>query len=346
MAKLLFITQKVDKNDDVLGFVHGWLREFAKHFERIIVICLQKGEYSFPQNVEVLSLGKENGTSRLKYVLNFYKYTWQERNKYDAVFVHMNPIYVLCGGLYWKIARKKILLWYLHPGLTLKLRLAHILSDKVITAVRGSFPLQNSSKVIAMGHGIDTNFFKKAENTSQIPHSILSLGRISPVKDIDLLIGALNLLKKDRFPFICRIVGNYSSEQQSYYQNLLKKVDACGLNGEVMFEKGVPYRQTPEIYNRHELFINLTPSGSFDKTILEAMACESLVLTSNRLFRGLIDEKLVCRENDPADVETHILSVLNLSQKEKISLGRELRNFVVQNHSLEQLAVKITSVIL
>jgi len=40
--KLLIITQKVDINDDVLGFMHGWIAEFAKHCEKLTVICLQK----------------------------------------------------------------------------------------------------------------------------------------------------------------------------------------------------------------------------------------------------------------------------------------------------------------
>jgi len=57
--KLLIITQTLDKNDPLLGFFHEWIRKFTEHFEEIIVICLQKGEYDFPGNVKVLSLGKE-----------------------------------------------------------------------------------------------------------------------------------------------------------------------------------------------------------------------------------------------------------------------------------------------
>src|SRR3990167_9977863 len=113
-VKLLIITQKVDVNDDILGFFHGWLEKFAKKFSKLTVICLEKGEYVLPQNVEVLSLGKEAGKSRLKYIFRFYKYIFKYRDDYDAVFVHMNPEYVVLGGLFWKIMRKKILLWYNH----------------------------------------------------------------------------------------------------------------------------------------------------------------------------------------------------------------------------------------
>ncbi|MCA9353483.1 hypothetical protein KC842_01250, partial [Candidatus Nomurabacteria bacterium] len=101
--KILIITQIVDKNDPILGFFHSWILEFAKNFESVIVVCLKKGEYNLPSNVEVLSLGKEEGVSRIKYLTRFYKYIFSKKNNYDSVFVHMNPIYVILGGVFWKM---------------------------------------------------------------------------------------------------------------------------------------------------------------------------------------------------------------------------------------------------
>ena len=57
--KLLILTQKVDKNDPILGFFHRWVEEFARHCEQVTVIALGVGEYDLPQNVRVFSLGKE-----------------------------------------------------------------------------------------------------------------------------------------------------------------------------------------------------------------------------------------------------------------------------------------------
>ena len=56
--KLLIITQKVDENDQLLGFFIDWIRLFSEKFERIIIICLEKGVFELPENVEVISLGK------------------------------------------------------------------------------------------------------------------------------------------------------------------------------------------------------------------------------------------------------------------------------------------------
>ncbi|HRH30994.1 MAG TPA: hypothetical protein PK886_02950, partial [Candidatus Paceibacterota bacterium] len=98
--KILITTQIIDTNDPILGFFHSWLKEFSKNFERVVVVCLKKGEFDLLENVEVLSLGKEGGVSRIKYIFNFYKYIFKERKNYDVVFVHMNEEYVLLGGIF------------------------------------------------------------------------------------------------------------------------------------------------------------------------------------------------------------------------------------------------------
>ena len=59
MANLLIITKTVDENDQLLGFFIGWLREFAKKYDRINVLCLEKGSFSLPENIKVISLGKD-----------------------------------------------------------------------------------------------------------------------------------------------------------------------------------------------------------------------------------------------------------------------------------------------
>src|SRR3989338_9595639 len=101
--QLLILTQKVDINDDILGFMHAWILKFAQACELVTVVCLEQGEHHLPANVKVLSLGKETGKSRLKYLFNFYRYIWRERKNYSAVFVHMNEIYVILGWLCWKL---------------------------------------------------------------------------------------------------------------------------------------------------------------------------------------------------------------------------------------------------
>src|SRR5580704_11376753 len=98
--RLLICTQAVDLDDPVLGFFHRWIAELSKRCERVHVICLKEGRHELPANVFVHSLGKEGGRSRVKYLLNFYRYIRELRGEYDAVFVHMNSEYVVLGGFF------------------------------------------------------------------------------------------------------------------------------------------------------------------------------------------------------------------------------------------------------
>src|SRR3989338_669213 len=143
--RLLIITQKVDEQDAVLGFMHGWVLEFARQAEKVSVICLEKGQVNLPENVQILSLGKERIKikdlrfkfgERLVYTWRFVRYIVQNRREYDAVLVHMNPEYIVLGGLFWKLWDKTVILWYAHKSTPWHLRLALLFTDIVFTSTK------------------------------------------------------------------------------------------------------------------------------------------------------------------------------------------------------------------
>lgn len=340
MAKLLFITQKVDSQDDVLGFVHLWISRMASRWDSITVVCLEKGGYDLPDNVKVLSLGKESGPSRFGYLARFFKYITSE--SYDSVFVHMNPLYAVLGGPFWRLTGKKVVLWYLHPQITLSLRLALLWANKVATANAGSFPLK-SPKVIAVGHGIPVDIFHNMD-ISRKPRSILVLSRISPVKNIDLIIESLKILKDENSDFSCTIIGDASPGQAHYLAGLKNKVQQYGLENVVEFKSGVPNHQAPDLYNQFEIFVNLTSQGSLDKTILEAMACEMLVVTTNKIFSGIAGI-LVAGDNLPETIAAKLAEALSQSKDEQIILGKQAREYVIQNHNLDTVILRITELL-
>jgi hypothetical protein len=68
--RVLMITQKVDLDDDILGFTHTWVNKLAEKVERLYVLALAVGRHSLRDNVELFSMGKERGNSRSKCLVN------------------------------------------------------------------------------------------------------------------------------------------------------------------------------------------------------------------------------------------------------------------------------------
>ena len=334
---LLIITQKVDKNDSVLGFFHGWLEEFSKNYDSVTVIALEVYNHKLPSNVRVFSLGKETGKSRLKYLYRFYKYILTERKSYYVVFVHMNQEYVLLGSLVWKILGKKIFFWRNHPNGSILTTISSKLSNKVFYTSKFSFVARYKNAVI-MPAGIDTEFFCRDENINKRKGSILYLGRLSKIKKPGILIEAFNFLHKQGIKFSASLVGEAISDaEKKDLLDLKRKVSEYGLDGIINFLPAVPHWETKKFYNENEIYVNLTVTGSLDKTIVESMVCESFVLTSNRSFEGEINNIHLFKENDVSDLALKLKSALSLTSPELSSLGGELRSYAVKKHSLKAL---------
>ncbi|MDE1919376.1 MAG: glycosyltransferase [Patescibacteria group bacterium] len=279
--KLLICTQAVDVGDSDLGFFVRWIEEFARRCEKVVVICLREGTHSLPHNVTIIPLGAEGRTQRAG---EFISLAWTLRNDYDAVFVHMNPEYVIAAGLLWRLMHKRIALWYTHKAVNLRLRLASVIADMIFTASKESFRLR-TDKLRVMGHGIDTDFFSPDPRTAR-EDWLLSVGRLMKSKRHDL---AIRLAAREGRAL--RIAGE--GPERVRLENL-----AHELHASVRFLGGLTQAQLRDEYRRAAYFIHTSETGSLDKVVLEALACGLPVRTNDPALKMLENE-------DPAYVREH-----------------------------------------
>lgn len=344
--RLLIVTQKVDNGDPILGFFHRWIEEFSKHCEQITVICLYEGVHNLPGNVRVLSLGKEHDISRLRYILNFYRLIWRERKNYDVVFVHMNPIYVILGWLSWRVWGKKIGLWYTHKQVDLKLRIAEKLSDIIFTASRESFRLA-SGKIKIMGHGIDTEVFKPTKREVSKAFRIITVGRISPIKDYETLIEAVKILVGEGISVQVDIVGSPATvADEDYLRRLQTFVREKKLEQMIRFIGPISNKELPVYLRQMDLFINTSRTGSLDKAVLEAMASGVPVITSNEALHDVFGrdaQMLMFSTGDIKECAMRIKSVRALSLEDYDALSKRLRIIVEKEHNIRILIPRILS---
>lgn len=268
--KLLICTQTVDDGDSDLGFFVRWIEEFAKHCGKVTVICLREGKHELQNKVRIIKLGK---TSRIVQTWRLWRASVSYRSEYDAVFVHMNPEYIVAAGLLWRLMNKRIALWYTHKSVNLKLRIAVFLADIVFTASKESFRL-NMKKLRVMGHGIDTGFF--TPNASIVRGDwALSVGRLMRSKRHDLAIRIASQEEKE-----LRIAGE-GPELQS-----LKSL-ASELGARVRFLGALTKSQLREEYRRAGSLLHTSETGSLDKVVLEAIACGLPIRTNDLALKYL-----------------------------------------------------------
>ena len=331
--KLLIITQKVNKNDQILGFFHAWLEEFSKQVEQLTVICLEEGEHDLPSNVKVYSLKKEDGSSKLKRVILFYKYIFKERRNYDHVFVHMNQIYIILGSLVWKLFGKRVSLWYAHGSVSFSLKIAEKMVDIIFTSTEKGFRMVSDKKHI-VGQGIDANHFspKKQEFENKYEINVLTVGRISEVKNIAASIALL----KNSESIILHLVGDaVTSKDVAYKQQCIDLVNKLHVSDRVIWHGTVPYSNLPRMYQQVEIFLNLSNTGSLDKTILEALSSGLPVVTCNDAAKGILGVTLVNLD----DSERIVNAIKQDTADAAIQAAREN---IIYNYSLVGLVTKIT----
>ena len=215
--RLIIITQIVDPNDERRGFFVKWIEELAKSYDEVKVITFKSRDYKPPLNVKVCHLGDHfKGWNLLRALKNRVQ-------KDDHVLAHMSPIYAILAWPFVLLRRGKIGLWYAHRSFTFKLWLAHKLCSFIFTATPESTQLKGA-KVKSIGHAIDLDqFHEKRKNKGLSTLKLLTVGRITPIKEYEIMINALAEIEGVEL----RIVGGVAKkEDEAYLRQLRKMIEA------------------------------------------------------------------------------------------------------------------------
>jgi glycosyltransferase involved in cell wall biosynthesis len=349
--RILYFNLATDIDDPILGFATRWICALAERVEVVHVITMRLGRMEVPGNVRVYSVGKEKSYSEPRRVVEFYKILFRilREDRIDVCFSHMMPLFTVLAAPLLKARGIPIITWYAHPSVTWILRLAHQLSNQMVTSVASAYPYRRD-KLAVIGQGIDMELFSPTGGASpQNPPTILCVGRLSPVKDHPTLIKAAALLRKSwTQPFrVVTVGGPGSIHDESHVLALHEQVKQLGLEQTVYLEPAVSLSKLPFWYRNCTAHVNLTPKGFGDKVALEAMACGRVCIVANAGFRetlGNYADSLLYTYGDAEQLAERLRWVLSLSRDERLVMGMYLRGRVESMHGLDRLAQNVVNI--
>lgn len=202
-------------------------------------------------------------------------------------------------------------------------------------------------KISILIPGVDLNIFRPADKglakkkigVDPNHKLILFVGRIDPLKGIDVLLYAIKIIiqKYPNLNVCLWIVGAKNIEDRKKWSRELKRLKeikrVLEITPQVMFVGKKSKEELPFYYNSAEVVIMPSQYESFGIAALEAMACGVPVITTDVAgISGLLDKEhssLLTSANNPIMLSKKIKHLLtNDAEREKVSqlLLRQVQN--------------------
>lgn len=318
--KIIAFCQTIDLKDLALSDTFSRISELANFKEVIqlyIISLNSSGQQpkNIPSNVKIYSIDQK---SKLFKLLNLYKLVISIliKNKINFCYVYMGnifPIILTPLKLFFKF---QIITWYGH----LSKNILSLVSLKYFTNIWLSsdnvYNIYNLKHFINIGHGVDKKIFYTINNHSKRSNSLVCVGRISKIKNINLLIESIYLLKEiNNINLKLIIIGApYLKADHIYKDYLIELIKILKLEKNVLFLGHLSLMQINKIYNRHKFYITACPGG-LGKSGIEGIHSGCVpIIAEPRLstfdYNQILKQNTICQRKS-YDIYEKILALLN-----------------------------------
>ena len=334
MAKVVFITQQVDPAHPALAATVPKLKALAELVDEVVVLADGAVEGVLPPSCRVRTFRAGTKAGR---GFRFEAALMRELRglRRGAVVAHMCPIYAVLAAPLVRPLRVPLVLWFTHWRTSRLLRASERVSTAVASVDVRSFPLA-SSKVRAIGHGIDLSEFPCSPAGHDRGTHLLALGRYSPAKGLDIVVRAVAQAAPD--VTLDAFGPSLSEGERAHREELERLARDLGLENRVVLGDAVPRADIPGLLATHDALVNNMRAGAPDKVVYEAAAGCLPVLASNPVLDSLLDEGLRFPREDPAALAERIDMLASMSREDRAATGRRLRERVASGHSAQSWA--------
>lgn len=343
MRRLVFATQQIDPAHPALAATIPKLAALAHRVDELVVLADTAIPGVLPDNCRVHTFGS---SSRIGRGARFEAALARElRPRPLGVVAHMAPIFAVLAAPATRAARVPLVLWYTHWHASRTLRVAERLCTSVVSVDRRSFPLP-SPKVHAIGHGIDLGEFECVPRGAGAWVIALVLGRYSPAKGLDTILQGVRIAVDRGVDVRLEAHGPAMNPlERDHRAELELLVTRLGLGDHVALNEAVPRAEIPALFAQSDVLVNNMRAGAPDKVVYEAAASCLPVLASNPVFDTLLPPELRFERDQPRDLAAKLVALAARPPEVRAIQGRELRNAVDLDHSVETWADRLLEVV-
>lgn len=204
--------------------------------------------------------------------------------------------------------------------------------DYIIAITRWEVPYLlnlgvDKNKIIYIPNGIPQDFFDTKQSKEK--SKILFLGRISPIKNLEILINSFKYLKDKKI--YLEIVGPSEGDYLSYLKRLIREEN---LEKRIKFYPPIfDLKEKIEKIDSSQIFVLPSKSEGMPQSLIEAMARKKIIIGSKIIsIRDLIQDKktgYLFNLNDSRDLANKIDLALLKNKKNK-EIRKNAKTFVKQ----------------
>jgi glycosyltransferase involved in cell wall biosynthesis len=320
-----------DLNSPVLAASLEWVKAFARQAKLVHVFSTHLGEVPTIPNVKFIEIGGGTFPRRVTAIFRLMAVLFYivRNSKKAIVFHHMSPRTAVLLGPFLRLFKVPQGLWYSHSVASFELQVARHFVNVLFTSSESAIPIR-SQKTKYTGHGISTELFKNTNQSNRDRLSITSVGRITRIKNLEIILNEISGLENDIQKAVnVEFVGGI---QDANYKNMLEQI-AKGLNVKLRFCDPIPYDKLSEYYNCKSIYFTGTPK-SIDKATLEAAFCGCFIVSKNPdalRLTGMQNLYGDIGENKVPSIEDQLRQIMNLD----FEAERKIRKLISESAILQ-----------
>jgi glycosyltransferase involved in cell wall biosynthesis len=157
------------------------------------------------------------------------------------------------------------------------------------------------------------------------------------------MIDTVAELKKRHCPAFFDYYGEELPRDKAYADEMRKRADPVPTWN---FKGKASAEDIRDAYRSHDVHVNATDSGSFDKAVFEAMACGCVTIASNTALKDSLPKELQFEEGNAMSLAQAIERFAHLPQEDKDAMHTYMRELALKNYSLSALVTRILNVLI